>query len=622
MRAGKCSPVARSTNQRRQPRPTLPDSIARRLLMRARLRKLLSANASEQSDFLDNSRRRSRIAAERMRLLRLARQYEAIVESSEDAIISKDLTGRVTSWNGSAERIFGYTAAEMLGRPMTILFPTERLDEEGRILERICRGEKVEHFETVRQTKDGREISVSVTISPITNERGEVVGASKIARNITERVQLAQRIWSQANHDELTRLPNRRLFTERLAGELARASRSGKLIALMFIDLDRFKAVNDSLGHDAGDQLLIEAARRIGECVRAGDLVARLGGDEFIVLLTDLESAVEIDPIANRLISSIQDPFAVRSEQAQISASIGIAVFPNDGQTAETLLRHADQAMYEAKKDGRNRTRYFTQSLEAAAQYRQRVASDLQLALERRQFELRYQPIMDMRSGRMAKCEAVIRWRHPELGELEQAQFLAVAEESGAMQAISRWAIRGAMHQATQWQRRFGPAFQIAIPVSPFHLESDERLDARWIQDMSELGLAGRSLAIQVNERMLSERSEAAAARLRALSRFGLQIAVDDFGAGVSCLTELQRSDVRYLRISRSLIDHLGPGSRESAMCEAIVRMAHTLGMQAIAVGVETDAQRAFISSIGCDYAQGHLLARPLTPLAFEALMA
>ncbi|MBP8306405.1 MAG: EAL domain-containing protein, partial [Burkholderiaceae bacterium] len=477
-------------------------------------------------------------------------------------------------------------------------------------------------FETVRLTKAGRSINVSVTISPITNGHGKVIGASKIARDITERVHLAQRIWSQANHDELTRLPNRRLFTERLEGELARASRSGKLLALMFIDLDRFKAVNDALGHDAGDELLVEAARRIGESVRAGDMVARLGGDEFTVMLTDLESTIEIDPIASRLIERIQDPFAVRSEQAQISASIGIAVYPDDGQSAETLLRHADQAMYEAKKNGRNRTRYFTQSLEAAAQNRQRVASELHHALERNQFELCYQPIMDMRSGRMAMCEAVIRWRHPELGELEAAQFMTLAEESGAVQAIGRWAIRSAMHQARQWQQRFEDPVRIAIPLSPLHLESDERLDERWIGDMSELGLTGRSLAIQITERTLSERSEAAAGRLRNLRRFGLPIAVDDFGAGASCLAELQRSGVGFLRISRSLVDRLSPGSCESSLCEAIVGMARTLGMQTIAVGVETDAQRDLVRQIGCDYAQGRLLARPLAPSAFEALMA
>ncbi|MBK8768578.1 MAG: EAL domain-containing protein [Burkholderiaceae bacterium] len=622
MRAGKCPPAAGSPNQGRQPRSPLSGSVPQRRPLPARLRGHKAADPCAPTNPSEHPTPPSRVFAERQRLLRLARQYEAIVESSEDAIISKDLSGRVISWNRSAERIFGYTATEMIGHPMTALMPADRLDEEGRILERICRGEKVEHFETARLTKDRRQISISVTLSPITDEQGRVIGASKIARDITERVHLTQRIWSQANHDELTRLPNRRLFSERLEGELARASRSGRLIGLMFIDLDRFKAVNDTLGHDAGDDLLIEAARRIGESVRAGDMVARLGGDEFTVLLTDLESTVEIDPIAARLIERIQDPFAIRSEQAQISASIGIAVYPDDGQTAETLLRHADQAMYEAKRDGRNRSRYFTRSLETAAQYRQRLAGELQLALERRQFELRYQPIMDMRSGRMAKCEAVIRWRHPELGDLEQAEFMPLAEESFAMQALSRWAIRRAMQQAAQWQRRFGTSIPIAIALSPFHLESDEHLDERWIQDMAELGVAARSLAIQVHERMLSERSDAAAERLRKLGRYGLQVAVDDFGAGVSCLAELQRSDVRYLRLSRSLIGHASPGSRESAMCEAIVKLAHTLGMQTVAVGVETEAQRAFVGRIGCDYAQGRLLALPMSPRELEGLMA
>lgn len=622
MRAGKCPPAGGSPNKGRQPRSPLSGSAPQRRPLPARLRGHKAADPCAPPNPPEHPTPRSRVVAERRRLLKLARQYEAIVESSEDAIISKDLSGRVTSWNRSAERIFGYSAAEMIGQPMTLLMPAERLDEEGRILERICRGEKVEHFETVRLTKDRRQISISVTLSPITDEQGRVIGASKIARDITERVHLTQRIWSQANHDELTRLPNRRLFSERLEGELARASRSGRLIGLMFIDLDRFKAVNDSLGHDAGDDLLIEAARRIGESVRAGDMVARLGGDEFTVLLTDLESTVEIDPIAARLIERIQDPFAIRSEQAQISASIGIAVYPDDGQTAETLLRHADQAMYEAKRDGRNRSRYFTRSLETAAQHRQRVASDLHLALERDQFELCYQPIVDMRCGRMAMCEAVIRWRHPELGLLDQAQFMALAEESFAMQALSRWAIRRAMQQAAQWQQRFGQPIPIAIALSPFHLESDEHLDERWIQDMAELGVAARSLAVQVNERMLSDRSDAAAERLRKLGRYGLQIAVDDFGAGVSCLAELQRSDIRYLRLSRSLIDHASPGSRESAMCEAIVKMAHTLGIQAIAVGVQTEAQRAFIGRIGCDYAQGQLLALPMNPRELEGLMA
>jgi diguanylate cyclase (GGDEF)-like protein/PAS domain S-box-containing protein len=562
-----------------------------------------------------------KVQAERraLELMRESRVYAAIVESSDDAIISKTLDGTITSWNRAAERIFGYTAEEIIGRPMTTVIPADRLGEEIDILARLSRGERIEHFETIRLRKDGGLVNISATVSPLVDDSGRVVGASKIARDITERIEAERTIWRQANYDTLTQLPNRRYFKERLHAEIARAGRVGKHVAVLFIDLDRFKEVNDSLGHQAGDELLLQAAERIKASLRDADSVARMGGDEFTVLLSDIGGADDATPIAARLNERLFDPFVLDGLQVHISGSIGVAVYPEDGATVDELLKHADQAMYESKRLGRNQTRYFAHALDKKMRDRLQLAADLRHATARNELQLVYQPVVSLRDGSILKCEALLRWNHPTLGRINPMTFIPLAEESGLIKEIGDWVFRSAARQAKQWQARFGDHIQVGINVSPVQIHGGLGYFQNWVDELNHIGLAGSSLVVEITEGVMVDRSGDTAERLRLLQQAGVQVAIDDFGTGYSCLSYLSRLDVNFLKIDQSFTKALGADPRVLALCEAIVVMAHKLGLQVIAEGVETDAQLALLQQIGCDHAQGYLFAAPGTAAELEA---
>lgn len=545
----------------------------------------------------------------------------AVVEASDDAIISKALSGIVTSWNSGAERIFGYSAQTMIGLPITVLFPDDRLHEEGLLMEQIIRGERVDHFETVRRRVDGALIDVSVTLSPILDGEGTVIGVSKIARDITNLRRAEALIWTQANYDELTRLPNRRLFSEQLDRELMRARRYQRHVAVLLIDLDRFKEVNDSLGHHAGDQLLIQASERIKSGLRAADSVTRLGGDEFAVMLPDLGEPAEAGVTARRLIEQLQLPFKVADQQVFISASIGMASFPDDAGATVDLLRFADLAMYQSKRLGRNQATYFTEGLHDLVQLRLSLTNQLRTALALGQFSLVYQPILDLRSGAVRKCEALIRWNLPGRGVISPADFIPLAEETGLIHGIGDWVFRQVAEQTAAWQRRFDIKFQMALNMSPVQITSGKDLCVRWLEKIRELGLPGDSLVVEITEGVMVDQSAITAEVLSDLRAAGIQISIDDFGTGFSSLSYLQKLDVNYLKIDQSFTRALKPGSRELAMCEAIVVMAHKLGLLVVAEGVESAEQKALLQDIQCDFGQGYLFSKPLSSKDFGAFL-
>lgn len=562
-----------------------------------------------------------KVQAERraLELMRQSRVYAAIVETSDDAIISKTLDGTITSWNRAAERIFGYTAEEIIGRPMTTVIPADRLGEEVDILDRLSRGERIEHFETIRLRKDGGLVNISATVSPLVDDSGRVIGASKIARDITERIEAERTIWRQANYDTLTQLPNRRYFKERLQSEIARASRIGKHVAVLFIDLDRFKEVNDTLGHQAGDELLLQAAERIKASLRDADSVARMGGDEFTVLLSDISGPDDVTPIATRLNERLFEPFVLDGLQMHISGSIGVAVYPEDGASVDELLKHADQAMYESKRLGRNQTRYFAQALDKKMRDRLQLAADLRHATARDELQLVYQPVVNLRDGSIRKCEALLRWNHPTLGRINPMTFIPLAEESGLIKEIGDWVFRSAVRQVKQWQARFGDRIQVAINVSPVQIHGGLGYFQNWVDELNGLGLAGSSLVVEITEGVMVDRSGDTVERLRLLQQAGVQVAIDDFGTGYSCLSYLNRLDVNFLKIDQSFTKALGTDPQALALCEAIVVMAHKLGLAVIAEGVETDVHLALLRQIGCDHGQGYWFAAPGTASDIEA---
>ncbi|MBF0220441.1 MAG: bifunctional diguanylate cyclase/phosphodiesterase, partial [Gammaproteobacteria bacterium] len=414
---------------------------------------------------------------------------------------------------------------------------------------------------------------------------------------------------------------NRHMFRDRLEHEIGISNRRNVPFALMFIDLDHFKEVNDTLGHGMGDLLLIEATRRLNECVRRTDIVARMGGDEFTVLLTEIENLNHIDRIAENIIAKLATAFLLKKEIAYVSASIGITLYPNDATTIEGLLKNADQAMYVAKEQGRNRLSYFTPALHEAAQNRLRLVNDLRGALEAKQFMVYFQPIIELASGEIHKAEALIRWQHPERGFVSPAQFIPLAEETGLILAIGDWVFRQSMNYAKRWRELYRPTFQVSVNKSPIQFYQDGEDHTAWLAFLKELGLPGQSLNIEITEGLLLDSNSAINGALLTLRNNDIQVSIDDFGTGYSSLSYLKKFDIDYLKIDQSFIRNLKSDHNDRVLCEAIIVMAHKLGIKVVAEGVETTEQRDLLATAGCDYVQGYLYSRPVPPEAFEALL-
>ena len=462
-------------------------------------------------------------------------------------------------------------------------------------------------------TAKGRHIWVH-TKNVVTMEHGRAVQRTALLQDITARKQANSIIWQQANFDALTGLPNRRMLRDRLEQDILRSRRDGMPVAVIFLDLDHFKEVNDSLGHAYGDLLLIEAGRRIQACVRASDTVARMGGDEFTVVLAALLDPTRVELIAQHILDALAQPFELGGERVYISGSAGIALFPTDAFEIEDLLRDADQALYDAKAAGRSRFSYFTPALQRAAQNRLAVAKDLRKALALGQMHMVYQPIVEMATGRIFKAEALLRWDHPERGAVEPGVFIPIAESSGLINEIGDWAFQQACLQVSLWRKTIHPQFQISVNKSPAQFRNGAASQQRLFGQLRDLGLGGDSLTVEITEGLLMDRNEDVNARLQELRSAGIQVALDDFGTGYSSLAYLQSFDIDYLKIDQRFVQGLTGPSRNYALCKAIILMAHELGMRVIAEGVETQEQHALLKAAECDFAQGYWLGRPVKP--------
>ncbi|TCU84949.1 putative bifunctional diguanylate cyclase/phosphodiesterase [Roseateles saccharophilus] len=440
--------------------------------------------------------------------------------------------------------------------------------------------------------------------------------------DITERKRQEALVWQQARIDTLTGLPNRRSLRERIERALAQLDMRGEELAVMFVDLDHFKEVNDSLGHDVGDALLVQVAGRLQDCMPAGGVVARMGGDEFTVLLATAEAAAAAGRVGHELLEALSEAFAVAGERLYVSASIGVSLAPQDGLEIEALFKHADLALYEAKGAGRNRMRLFTPALHEAAQRRARLAGELREALPAGQFSLVYQPILSLRdpAAPPRKAEALLRWQHPQLGEVSPAQFIPLAETSGLIVEIGNWVFREAAVQAKAWRAAGHEGFQISINKSPVQFlgERSHRVQPDWGAHLRALGLPGDGLAVEITEGLLLERDEAVAQRLRALREAGLSISLDDFGTGYSSLSYLQHHAIDTVKIDRSFVAGLEAGGKALALCRAIVTMAHELGMEVVAEGIETEAQMLALREMGCDWGQGWWFGKGVAAAEFE----
>ncbi len=553
-------------------------------------------------------------------LERSEERFRRIVHSAEEGIWEIDASACTTFVNPKMADMLGYQIEDMLGQTLKVF-----MDEEGeaimaRNLARRRQGIAERHdFKFIR--KNGSELWATLATNPIVDAQGNYLGALALVTDVTEKKASTELIWRQANFDELTGLPNRHMFLDRLRQEMRKADRGDQFLALLFIDLDRFKEVNDQLGHAMGDVLLVETAARIAACIRGSDTLARLGGDEFTVILAGLDHVGSVERIAQNMIASLARPFALGEHCANVSASIGIALYPPDARAIDDLLGHADQAMYAAKNAGRNRYSYFTPDLQKAAQQRLRTASDLRAALAGQQFEIHYQPIVSLQTGAVHKAEALLRWRHPTRGLLNPAEFIPFAESSGLIVEIGDWVFRQAARQVMQWQQRLDPAFQISVNKSPVQFRRDAEQYKLWLAYLAELNLPPRSIVIEVAESILLDGSQHVVERLQELRSMGVQVALDNFGTGYSSLSYLKRFDIDFLKIDQSFVQQLASAPDDMALCEAIVVMAHKLGLVVVAEGVETLVQRGLLAGIGCDYAQGYAFAHPMPAHEFEAMV-
>lgn len=462
-----------------------------------------------------------------------------------------------------------------------------------------------------------------------TLSRGKVVEVDTLGRplrmigihtDISDRKNSEAQVFHLAHYDSLTGLPNRVLFMDRLQQDISKAQRHGQSVTLLFLDLDRFKEVNDALGHDAGDQLLKETAARLKTCVRTSDTVARLSGDEFTIILHNLNDSVGLERVTQNILDRLAEPFRIGEEMVYLTTSIGITIYPNDATDADALLKNADQAMYAGKEAGKNRYNYFTASMQQAAQMRMRMANDLRAALANHEFFICYQPIVELATGKIHKAEALIRWQHPVRGMVSPAEFIPVAEDTGLIVEIGDYVFTHAAQQAVRWRQRI-PDFQISVNKSPVQFKASRNIHQAWLSYLASIGLPGNSLVIEITEGLLLDASDPVIKQLQDFHRENMQIAIDDFGTGYSSLAYLKKFDIDYVKIDRSFTGNIRPGSDDMALCEAIIVMAHKLGLQVIAEGVETIEQRDLLLAAGCNYAQGYLFSRPVPADELEKLL-
>ena len=447
--------------------------------------------------------------------------------------------------------------------------------------------------------------------------------AYALSTEVYDRKQV-ERALREVNFDRLTGLPNRGVFHDRMEMDIKRSRRTQRPVALLFIDLDHFKEINDTLGHATGDLLLKQVGKRLASYVRASDTVTRLGGDEFTITLAELKNVATVTDVAQKILDDLSHPFELGDEVAYISASIGITLYPQDADSVGELLRNADQAMYESKDMGRNRFCYFTRSMQEAAQARMAISNDLRRAMSNEQLTVFYQPIVELGGGRIVKAEALLRWQHPENGEISPMDFIPIAEHTGMIVGIGNWVFQQALNQAGEW-RATHPDFSVSVNVSPVQFyRSNEAYYRGWLSDCKNIGGqpgAGPAVSIEITESLMMASDETVIDKLAAFQRAGIKISLDDFGTGYSSLSYLRKFHLDYLKIDQSFVHNLEQEADNCALCEAIIVMAHKLGLKVIAEGIETPGQRDMLAGAGCDYGQGYLFGQPIPADEFEALL-
>jgi diguanylate cyclase (GGDEF)-like protein/PAS domain S-box-containing protein len=535
---------------------------------------------------------------------------DSIIANMINSLVVIDTTGSIKRVNQATLDLTGYQEEELLNHSIEMILGEELLSHGSGLYSLIEKG-LISTLEATYLSKEGRKIPVFFSGSVVRDLHGEIQGIVCVAQDITERKKSVERLNYLASHDSLTNLPNRNLLSDRLGHAISRARWHKRLVAILFLDLDRFKMINDTLGHSIGDLLLQAIADRLSVILRDGDTVARLGGDEFVIILDDVAREEDVAKVAQKILETLSRPLMLKGQEIFMTASIGISLFPNDGDDSQNLLKNADTAMYLAKEQGRNNYQHFSPNMNVKTLERLALETNLRHALERKELILHYQPFLNLSTGKIIGMEALVRWRHPDLGLISPAKFIPLAEETGLIVPISEWVLKSACEQNRAWQTAGLPPIHIAVNLSARQFQ-EKNLAMMVKQVLKETGLDPAYLELELTESVIMKNAETTTAVLREFHDLGIEISIDDFGTGYSSLNYLKRFPVNKLKIDQSFVREITTDPDDAAITVAIIAMGHSLHLKVIAEGVETKEQLEYLRSIDCDEIQGYLFSRPL----------
>lgn len=543
-----------------------------------------------------------------------------VYNTTSEGMVLTDKDNRIIAVNPAFTHLTGYSFEEVKGKDPKILNSNLQDDTFYQSMWHSLETTGAWSGEIWNRKKNGEAYAEHLTINTIYDEQGKVHQRVALFSDITQKKKTDEIIWQQANYDSLTNLPNRRLFQDRLKQAIKKAKRDDSLLTLFFIDLDHFKEINDTKGHDVGDWLLVEASKRLVQCVREIDTVARLGGDEFTIIFEALTDKSQIERIAKTICKTMEKPFVFGGEPLYISTSIGITFFPDDADDVTDLIKNADQAMYLSKEQGRNQYNYFVAKMQEEAQSRLSMTNDLHTALVENQFKIHFQPIIDMNTGIINKAEALLRWEHPKLGLIFPEEFIPLAEETGLIVEIGDWLFSECLKQTEEWKARFNRLIKICVNVSAVQFVSGNK-STQWIAILKEMNVSGQNIIIELNENFLLHATDSIMEQLKELKSVGIQFAIDDFGTGYTTLSCFKKIEIDYLKIHQSFIQNLSKDSIDLTLSKAIIVMAHKLNYEVIAGGVETVRQKQLLLDANCEKGQGFLFSKALPSEKFEMLL-
>ena len=566
--------------------------------------------------------RELREVAKRGHLSEQMQSDKVILDSIGDAVLSSDVAGNVTYLNLAAEMMTGWPRKEAAGRPIAEVFRAVNTTTGGSAPTpmQIAVGQGQDAHLSKNWTlirRDGVELPIEHSVSPIHNHREHVIGSVTVVRDVTMARSMTLQMAHSAQHDGLTGLPNRVLLNDRISQAIALASRHKKQLAVLFLDLDGFKHINDSLGHQFGDKLLQSIGKRLVHCLRASDTISRQGGDEFVVLLSEVDRPDEAAVMARRILDAVAVAHRIGQHTLHVTTSIGLSVYPDDGCDSETLIKNADIAMYQAKENGRQTYEFFTPAMNDRAVERQFIEEGLRQAVERREFSLQYQPKVDLKSGEITGAEALIRWVHPTRGQIPPDQFIPVAEDCGLILPIGQWVLHEACKQARAWADAGLSLKTIAVNISAREFRNEHFLE-QVLSILEETGLDAECLELELTESVLMKRPDHAESVLKSLRARGVQIAVDDFGTGYSSLSYLAKFSIDTIKIDQSFVRRITTCPNDTGIVTAIISMGRSLRMRVVAEGVETQEELSFLQANQCEEAQGYYFSRPVLPKSWR----